>query len=642
MGTDFLTNRRLLVIGAIVLGIGVLLVFRLWTLQIIQHEEFQERANNNLRRVTTTTAVRGRIFDREGRELVTNRPTMAVMAPALRINSYEEFDDLPEVRKEWVERLATTLDLTNEEVVTRLTTTREGPLELRLLAIDVNPETIAYIAERKQQFEGVELEARAVREYPHGSTMAHVLGHTGNITDAELEMDAFADYVPSDVVGKTGAERSFEHILQGVRGTRVLEVNAQGRLQRVVDETEPTVGQDIWLTLDLYIQKAAEQALQDALRAAHRNDHLDAQSGSALVMGINTGEILALASYPTFYPEEFIGGIPIDRWEELTSEEANAPLTNRAIASAQPPASTFKTFMTIAAFDRLDWGPHTSFRCTGTWTGFGDQWPWRCWNRTGHGMQNMYQANYNSCDIPFYEIGRALHWRYDENDVRIFEIQEVVRSFGYGSRTGIDLPGEHRGRVPDEEWKERWNRDFPEYRQWVAGDTVNLSIGQGDMLATPLQVAYSHVPIANGGTAWQPRVLHSIRRGDSARIIEPRLSENQPEASEEAIDFLQDALRLVITRGTGRSAFRDFPVPVSGKTGTAETGRRDPRTGERDQDSHSWFVGYAPANDPQYMVVVLIEHGGGGGAIAAPAARQILAEIFDVNEGWVNAVDFSR
>jgi len=636
MGADFLTNRRILAIGAIVLGIGVLLVFRLWTLQIIQYEEFQDRADNNLRRVTTTAAIRGRIFDREGRELVSNRSTMAVMAPALRINNYEEFDDLSQERKEWVERLATTLNMTNEEVVTNLTTTREGALELRVLAIDVPMETIAYIAERKHQFEGVELEARAVREYPHGSVAAHVLGHTGNITDAELEQDAFADYVPSDIVGKAGAERSFEHILQGVRGTRVLEVNAQGRLQNIIEETEPTAGQDIWLTIDLYIQKAAEEALLNALNAAHRNDHLDAQSGSAVVMDVNTGEILALASYPTFYPQEFIGGISSERWAELTDEDANSPLTNRAIASAQPPASTFKTFMTIAAFDRLDWGPHTSFRCTGTWTGFGDQWPWRCWNRTGHGMQNMYQANYDSCDVPFYYAGQSFHPGED--------IQEVARDFGYGSRTGIDLPGEHRGRVPDQEWKENWNRDFPENRRWVAGDTVNLSIGQGDMLATPLQVAYSHVPIANGGTAWRPRVLHSIRdsRGDAMRTIEPELSENQPEASEEVIDFLQDALRMVVTRGTGRNAFRDFPIPVAGKTGTAETGRRDPRTGERDQDSHSWFVGYAPANDPQYMITVLIEHGGGGGAIAAPTARQIFAQIFDIDEGWVNAVDFSR
>ncbi|MCL2526263.1 MAG: penicillin-binding protein 2 [Coriobacteriia bacterium] len=638
MAGDVSLNRRLLVLGGLVLLIGAALVFRLWTLQIIQFDQFADRADNNLRRIATTTAIRGRIFDRNGVELVTNRSTIAVMAPALRIDNYEQFDRLSEEQQAWVERVGTTLNLSNEEVVNRLTTTREGPLELRLLAIDVPMETVAYIVERSGEFAGVEVEARAVRQYPHGSVAAHVLGYTGNITEAEMGQAAFEGYQASDVVGKTGVERSFEHILQGVRGTRELEVNAQGRLQRVVSETEPTAGQDIYLTLDVNTQMATEQALLDAMSVAQRDGHEDATAASAVVMKVDTGEVLALASYPTYYPEEFIGGIPQDRWAELTDENSNFPLTNRAVSSMYPPASTFKSFMTMAAVDKLGWGPNTTHICTGTWTGFGEQWPWRCWLRTGHGAKNLYEANYNSCDIPFYEAGREFHLRGND------EIQDMARHFGYGSVTGIDLPGEARGRVPDAEWKAFWNRDFPEYRAWVAGDTVNLSIGQGDMLATPLQVAYSHIPIANGGDKWRPQLLHSIRdsRGDVIREVEPELAENQPEVSDRAITIIQNALRMVITDGTGRSAFRGFEVPVSGKTGTAETGRRDPITGLRDQDSHAWFVGYAPANNPQYVAVVMVEHGGGGGAIAAPAARQIFAQLFGLEEEWVTATDASR
>lgn len=634
------TNKRLLVLGLIVCIIGLVLIFRLWTLQFIQHEDFQDRADNNLRRETTTQAIRGRIFDREGRELVTNRPTMAVTAPALRINSYEYFDDLSDAQQEWVQDLAQTLGISDQTVVERLTTTREGPLEPRLLAIDVPIETISYIAEHSERFEGVSVEARAVREYPHGSVAAHILGYTGGISDAELEQEAFAAYVPSDIVGKTGVERSFEHILQGVRGVRTLEVNAQGRVQRVISETEPTPGQDIYLTIDLYIQIAAEEALREALQVAQRRGYTDARGASAVVMDPNTGAILAMASYPSYNPAEFIDGISHARWEELTDEDSGFPLTNRAISSAQPPASTFKSFMTVAAIDRLDWGAHRTYVCTGTWTGFGEQWPWRCWLRTGHGATNLYRANYDSCDVPFYEMGRAFHQRWYTDGKE--EIQEIARSFGYGRRTGIDLPGEAGGRVPDAEWKHQWNYDFPEHRQWIAGDTVNMSIGQGDMLATPLQVAYSHVPFVTGGTALRPQVLHSIRdsRGESIREIQPEESEIQPEVSDEAIRVIQDSLRLVVTRGTGRSSFSGFPVPVAGKTGTAETGRRDPVTGERDQDSHSWFVGYAPAQDPQYLAVVLAEHSGGG--IAAPAVRQIFAEIFDVEESWVNVNDPSR
>jgi len=631
-------NRRLFVLLVMVIVIVVVLAFRLWTLQIIQHDYFQNRADNNLRRLSTTASIRGRIFDRNGNPLVTNRPTMAVMAPALRIKNFEEFDQLSDSQQQWVHRLAETLDLSPEEVVARLTTTREGPLDLRLLAIDVPMPTVSYLVEHSNEFAGVEIEARAVRQYPEGNLAAHVLGYAGNISDKELNMAAFADYIPSDVVGKTGAERAFEHILQGVRGTRVLEVNAQGHLQRVIEETEPTAGQDIYLTICIDVSRVAQQALADALRTAQSNGFTDAQAGSAVVMDVRTGEVLAMVNLPTYYPEEFIDGIPQERWAELTDEDSNFPLTNRAISSMYPPASTFKSFMTFAIVDKLHWEPSKSFRCEGTWTGFGEQWPWRCWLRTGHGWMDMYASTIHSCDVYFYEAGRAFYLREDE------EIQAAARAFGYGERTGIALPGETRGRVPDAEWKAYWNRDFPEYRQWVPGDTVNLSIGQGDMLATPLQLAYSHVPIANGGTAWQPQILHSIRdnRGEIVREMEPTLSENQPEFSDQAFLIVQRALRRVITDGTGRSAFRGFPIQVAGKTGTAEVGRRDPVTGERDQDSHALFVGYAPADNPQYVAAVIIEHAGGGGAVAGPAVRQIFAHLFGQEVELVLATDDSR
>ena len=261
---------------------------------------------------------------------------------------------------------------------------------------------------------------------------------------------------------------------------------------------------------------------------------------------------------------------------------------------------------------------------------------------------NMYQAMYNSCNIPFYAMGAAFHGRGHEDEsgqwVAGEEIQEVLRTFGYGSRTGIDLPGEARGRVPDPEWKMEWNRDFPEYRGWVAGDTVNLSIGQGDMLATPLQVAYSYVPFANDGTLLRPQILYSIRdsRGEAIRQVEPEPSEIQPDASEEALAMVRESLRLVATRGTGHGAFRGFSIPVAGKTGTAEVGGRDPVTGDRLLEGHSWFVGYAPANDPQYVVAVVIENSGGGGAFAAPAARQVFGALFGLEEEWVSARDESR
>ena len=630
-------DQRLFVLVLIIIAIVIILALRLWTLQIIQHDHFQERADNNLRRVSTTQSVRGRIFDRNGVPLVTNRSTMAVMAPALRIDGYHQFYRLSEGQQEWVNRLAEVLDMTPEDVVARLTTTREGPLDLRLLST-VSMETAAFIAEHSNEFAGVEINALAVREYPEGSLAAHVLGYTGSISDAEMALPAFEGYNPSDIVGKTGIERSFEHILQGVRGTRVLEVNAQGQPQRVIEETEPTAGQDIYLTIDIEVNRAAERALADALRMAWSRGHTDAQAGSAVVMNVNTGEIIAMANVPTFYPEEFIGGISTERWEELTGEDSNLPLINRSISALYPPASTFKSFMTFAMVDKLEWETNRSYLCTGTWTGFGDLWPWRCWVRTGHGWIDMYASNIDSCDVYFYEAAVSFHLRDEE------EIQETARAFGYGRRTGIDLPDERRGRVPDAEWKAYWNQDFPEYRNWVPGDTVNLSIGQGDLLSTPLQVAYSYVPIANGGTLWQPQILHSVKdsRGELMREIEPMKSEIQPDFSEESYQIVKDSLRGAVVRGTAQSAFRGFPIPVAGKTGTAEVGVRDPITGYRDQDDHAWFVAYAPAYDPQYVAVVLIEHGGSGGRIAAPAVRQIFAELFGQEVELVTVDDESR
>jgi len=261
-----------------------------------------------------------------------------------------------------------------------------------------------------------------------------------------------------------------------------------------------------------------------------------------------------------------------------------------------------------------------------------------CWNHAGHGEKSLVGALRDSCDVYFYEAGKRFYQRDEE------ELQKYVRSFGYGELTGIDLPGEAKGRVPDATWKKTWNEDYPEYQQWLPGDTVSLSIGQGDLLATPLQVAASHGAIANDGKLYKPHVLLSIHDGmdNVVRETKAELNSVQPIANKSSLSTVQRALREVITDGTGRSAFRNFGVAVAGKTGTAEMGRKDPITGKRDQDDYAWFVGYAPSSKPKYAVAIMIEQGGSGGGIAAPAARQIFAKLFDQKVELVNATDNSR
>jgi penicillin-binding protein 2 len=610
----------------VVLVIAIL-VLRLWSLQLIHGAEYTAASVNNRIRMATTAAPRGRILDRNGKELVTNRATMAVMAPAL---SSTDYDELSDEKKLLVSRLADTLSMTREEVIEKLTTTREGALDLRMVAFDVSMKTVSYITEHATDFPDVEVQAKAVREYPYGSLAAHVLGYTGEISDSDLENPDFAGYEPSDVVGKAGAERAFESVLQGVRGTRTLEVDASGKARQILEETPAESGQDVTLTIDISVQKVAEAALADACKTAQKDGFKNAKAGSAVVLDVTNGEVVAMANIPTYAPADFIGGIPAKVWKQMNSKTSNYPLTNRATMSMYPPASTFKTLEALGALNDGFITAATTFNCSGSWTWKDWNRPWKCWNHYGHGNLNLRQAIEESCDVYFYNVGERF---YEDGDEKL---QEYVRSLGLGSPTGIELPGEASGRVPDAAWKKKWNEDYPEMQQWNPGDTINMSIGQGDLLVTPLQMAVSYATIANGGDLLTPHLLKKVSdtSGKTVYKQERTLAKTQPKASKSSINTLKTALRGVISEGTGKSPFRGFDIAVAGKTGTAQM-----QGGK--QDDYAWFVGYAPADKPKYCIAILIEQGGHGGSIAGPAARQIFAKLFNKKVEHVNAVDNS-
>jgi penicillin-binding protein 2 len=519
--------------------------------------------------------------------------------------------------------------MTPQDVFAKVGDSRVEALRPRLIAIDVPLDVVAKLAERQAEFPGVRVDEVAVREYPNGSVAAHVLGYTGEISQDQIaQAGAEAGYELGDTVGKTGAEVQFESVLQGDKGRRLIEVNASGKSQRVISEQAPVAGRDIRLTVDLEVQKVTEAVLEDALAEAHRQDFPKARAAAAVVLDVATGEVLAMASLPTFDPSVFLGGISQAEWTALTAKESEYPLNNRAVMSAYPPASTFKVVTGLAGLEYDVASSGSWYRCQGRWTEMGEQWPKWCWNHSGHGSISFEGGIEESCDTVFYEIGYEFYKRKKE------ELQATSREFGLGSKTGIDLPGEVSGRVPDAAWKKEFNKNYPEYQLWLPGDTVNMAIGQGDLLVTPLQMASVYAGLGNGGTLMRPHVLKDVldSEGGVALSSEP-VAMGQLNASEAELNVLKRALVKVTTTGTAKGTFRGFDVRVAGKTGTAQV---------YGKDDYAWFCAYAPADTPRYAVAVVVEQGGHGGSVAGPAARNILAQLLGEPLTEVHTTDVSR
>jgi len=593
------------------------LVIQLWIMQVVHGEEYAEKAAINRLREATTIAPRGRILDRNGVELIGNRTSMVVLAPVTSLD-----DD------ELIERLATHLMVTEADVRDRIGSVKDAPLDLRVVGIDVPMDTISYIAENQALFPDIQVGARAVRTYPHEAGIAaQVLGYAGLISEADMERDLFADYHSGDIVGKSGAELAFETVLQGVRGRQLIEVDAQGRPQNVVQDDQPQAGQDVMLTIDAELQAATEAILAQTV-AAGIESGLNTTGAAAVVLDIRTGEVLAMASNPTYDPEQFVGGITQQDWELLTNEESNFPLINRAIGASYPPASTFKAFVGLGALEESIATSQTVAYCNGYWNRMGQWDVFECWNKHGHGTMDMHSAVAQSCNYYFYDLGYSFEYDTDEG------LQKYLEGWGYGSTLGIDLPGEVSGRIPTAEWKKEWNLIQPGFGAWVPGDGINLSIGQGDVLTTPLQVAATYAAIASDGKVLKPHILKKVldSSGGAALEVEPE-TVFTPDVSQENLVFMRDYLRAVVTEGTAYGGFRGFGAAISGKTGTAEVW---------DKDDYAWFVGFAPSEDPQYCVAVVVEQGGSGGRTATPATRSIFGAIFHESTTFSLGTDASR
>lgn len=594
---------------------------KLWALQVVGGSELRKLAEGNRIRAIQLESPRGSIYDRNGKLLIGNKQSIAVTLSPSKSKNVKV-----------IERIAGLLKVSPDEIKKRIGAqnkklTAYAP---RVIADNLDIATATTIAEQKNLLPGIDVQAKAIRDYPNDSVGAHVLGYIGEITDKELLELKEADYSNGDLVGKMGIERSYESILKGQKGGRQIEVDAGGRLKRILSNRDPIPGHSLGLTLDADIQKIAEQALARAIKVARRLGARRASAGSAIVIDPNNGEVLAMASAPTFNPEDFTGGIKPAIWRALNEKNSNYPLNNRAIMSAYPPGSTFKPVTAVAGERSRLISPYTTVVCNGKWYGSGKKWPKSCWKKTGHGRVSLISAMSNSCDVYFYEIGFKL-WRQ-----RSDKLQEAAGIYGFGALTGIDLPWEKKGRIPTREWKKEWNKNNPSNQIWLPGDNVNLSIGQGDMLATPLQIANLYAALANGGTIYKPHVLKTIISSDGREV---RASEPVPiykGLSGKLSGTLGSGLRAVTIGGTAKGAFAKFPVKIAGKTGTSQVwGKED----------FALFAGYGPIPNPKYVVVIIIEEGKSGGSVAAPAVREMLGGIFKLPENVSkvkNVVDNSR
>ncbi|MGH9264779.1 MAG: penicillin-binding protein 2 [Acidimicrobiales bacterium] len=618
------SRLRLGVLGMVVLSLFCALLARLWYLQVLASPTLKVEAQHNSVAVVYTEAPRGRILDRNGQVLADNRVVLALVADR------EKIEEHPDV----LPRLAGLLGVPVVLLHERMADERFSRFKPVPVAVDVPKEKVIYVREHQVDFPGIEGLQLTERVYPNGTVAAHLLGMVGEINDTELEPRKTEGYRAGDTIGKSGIELTYEAELRGEAEIAKLEVDSVGRVQRSLGRQPAVQGDDIRLSIDLDIQRVAEESLAQGIDLARRStDFLSgkpfvATGGTVVVLDPRDGSVLAMASNPTYDPNEFTRGISVRRFEELNDPAGHYPLNNRAIQGLYAPGSTFKLATSLAALRHGLITTRDTYNDQGAYV-VADQ---RFTNARGarNGLVNVSQALTVSSDVFYYWLGE----RFWDSRGRLgtAAIQDVARSLGMGVFTEIDLPFEANGRVSDPAGREKMHKDNPEafpYPEWYTGDNLNIAVGQGDTAITPLQLANSYATFVNGGTVFAPRVGSAVldRQGQELRRVEPR-AVARTEVPLATKDALMAGFRDVVGSedGTAFGAFAGFPLdqfPVAGKTGTAEAPPK--------QDT-SLFTAYAPANNPRYVVTVVMEQAGLGASAAAPVARRVLEGIA-VKEG---------
>lgn len=628
---------RLGMVGIVAVSLFAALFARLWYLQVLAAPEYQLQATANQQRVVIEPAPRGRILDRNGVVLVDNRLSFVVSLDRTVLRDMEDGE-----RTELLNRLVAELapadpGVSVEVLEQRLASNRYSPYQPVPVADDIPEGLAVYLQERRAEFGGaLHVESRAIRTYPYGQLAAHVLGYVGAINDEEFEgrRDSPLQYQLTDEIGKSGVERSYEEVLRGQPGRRVLEVDAQGDTIREIDYDQPVAGHDLYLTIDVRVQAVAEMALQEELDRARGRRMRDgteqaAPAGSVVVEDPNDGSIVAMASFPTFQPAALTDGIDDAEFAYVFGEEAHVPALNRAIQGQYAPGSTFKLVTAYAGLSSGLITPETPWRDTGAFS-VPNCSAGRCTfynaGREPHGTVALARSITVSSDTYYYNLG-AQFWI--QRETYGDGIQEAAHEFGFGADTGVPLANELSGWVPTpENTRERHeaNPDAFPNAEWFTGNNVNIAVGQGDVVATPLQLANAYATLANGGTLLSPNIARQVTAAGDPEAVE-RTYEARPIHTVAFQPGWREALMLGFTGvtqdpdGTAYGTFQDFPSwVVAGKTGTAQvTGRADT----------SLFVGFAPAEAPQYLAAAILEESGFGGSAAAPLVRRIFESIAD-------------
>lgn len=590
--------RNRLVIATIILGIAFLgLVSRLWFLQVLKGDEFEAFSRDNRIRIERVPASRGRILDRYGRELVVNRPSFDVYVLPKDVEDFSSLGvNLSRVLHEGPEKI-------EQKIVQG---SKKNRFKSVLVAQDIDRDQLAYIEARRTSLPGLIIEVNNLRQYPHGVLGASFLGYIGKVSEDELQ--ANPELNSNGLVGKTGVEKTWEESLRGDDGFVQKVTDALGRevnsnlFQKDLINKDSVPGDDVMLSVDIDLQKAAEDALGE-------------EFGAIVAVNVRNGEVLALASKPSFDPADFVKGIDPKTWSELIKDK-DFPLVNRATQGLYAPGSVFKIIPSVAAMNEGVVDPDTLEQCPG-YHRVGSH-TYRCWKKGGHGWMNMRSAIVQSCDVYFYKLADKLG---------IDRISTYMKLFGLGSPTGIGIE-ERAGVVPGREWKlVKFNKP------WYKGETTVTVIGQGYVSVTPLQVAMMTAAIANDGTLLTPKLVIKEVAFSGETKMNSLPTRGQLPVKKEVLSFIRDAMKGVVNEpgGTGHGA-RMESITVAGKTGTAQVVSLDSQSNDKAHKDHAWFTSFAPAEAPEIVVTVLVEHGGKGGAVAAPIAKKIIETYFNLKK----------
>ena len=557
----------------------IVLLSRVFYLQIIDGEKYASLAEGNRIRIIKEIAPRGTFYDRNGKPLVLNRPNFIVTI----------IPRVEPVKEEVLARLSKLLNVPLEEIHKKIEAQTSGfdPIYIKQ---DVSLDIVTIIEEQKHLYPGVIIEVQPTRDYILREMGAHMFGYVSEINDAELEKKKGDGYKSGDIIGKFGLERIYDQLIRGVDGGEQVEVDVSGKPVQILGLKEPIPGADLYLTIDKDLQLAAEQAVDEQLKTVHAN------AAAVVAMNPQTGEILAMVSRPAFDPNLFARGISTKDWKKIND--------NKAITGEYPPGSTFKIVTGTAALAAGRVTPEEKIFDAGY------HWIIPKTNASGEalGYINFKEAMAHSDNVYFYEMG---------NRLGIDELEKYARMFGLGKETGIDLPYESDGLVANQAYKKRVYEE-----DWYLAETFDAAIGQGFQLVTPLQAAMVMGEIAANGKRYRPHCISKIQTQDGTVLTEfkPEIM-GELDVSPSVIRLVQEGLHEVTTYGTGASSFRGFPIPVAGKTGTAENPHgRD----------HGWFVGYGPFDNPNIVVAVVVEQGGFGSVSAVPIGKKILEAAFHI------------